>query len=905
MSTFTGVTRTSPSVCLIGLILAIVLVPLTTQAADTNWGAAMPSSWFVGANWTNGMPNGGMTAEIDNGGTCHIHIVNNAFVDTLTVGDDHSGTLDQTTGTLTAQGITIGSNVGSTGLFDLQGGSVTANAVTVGFNGTGTFTQSGGSITLANALYLGFMGGALSAGTYNLSGNPAVVTLDSQETTVGYASTGTFEFYQSGGTHTVTTILYVGRTADGLYEMSWGDLTADTIEIGADVGSGVFTQTGGTVTTTGALWLASNGTGTYKISGGICNVGGNIATGLNAVESSRLIIDGGVLNVSGASITVDSLTIGKDPGSNGSFTLTAGKTLKAYYPVKIGDKGTGTFIQNGGTHEIWDDLYLAYDSTGDGTYDMNGGDLYAADEYVGMYGVGEFTQSAGKNDMSGTLYVGWSTGSDGTYELSGTGQIETTKEYIGCHGTGSFTQDGGTNEMTGSLYIGRYSGSSGTYELNDGTLDVGDDEYMGYYGSGSFTQTGGTHIVADRLLIAVDDMVTATYDMSGSSSLSASEMHVGWRGEATFTQSGGTVTVTTDLDIGTYSTSNATYILSGTGSLSAQTISIGCSGTGRNGQFNFTGGTLDADTININSTGYMKVEKNWAFDGDMNLTGDATVDIMDDVGTYYSFTLDAPGAGATCTMTGSETQWPQFESGNTCIGQNGKGTFTHNDGGHFIVGTHQLGQIIGSQGFYNLHGGNLFVQGSERIGFMGTGSIVHTGGMHSVDDTLTLGCMPGSTGTYNMSEANPENPSDLHANTEFIGKSGGGEFTQSGGHHGAETLYIGYQPGSTGTYTISGGNFDTYDFYIGTGGSGTFAITNAAAVVYVMNLLHFGPDSTFTAVPGSTIHMCGSTFENESIDPTVTGLAGLGNLNLVFGGGTEDVDPVEVAGQDKGAVAAG
>lgn len=53
-------------------------------------------------------------------------------------------------------------------------------------------------------------------------------------------------------------------------------------------------------------------------------------------------------------------------------------------------------------------------------------------------------------------------------------------------------------------------------------------------------------------------------------------------------------------------------------------------------------------------------------------------------------------------------------------------------------------------------------------------------------------------------------------------------------------------------------------------------------------------------MPGATIHMTGSAFENESTDPA--DLAGLSNLSLIFEGGSANVDPFEVAGEDMGAV---
>ena len=49
--------------------------------------------------------------------------------------------------------------------------------------------------------------------------------------------------------------------------------------------------------------------------------------------------------------------------------------------------------------------------------------------------------------------------------------------------------------------------------------------------------------------------------------------------------------------------------------------------------------------------------------------------------------------------------------------------------------------------------------------------------------------------------------------------------------------------------------------------------------------------------------MTGSAFENENTGPT--DLAGLSNLNLIFKGGADDVDPFEIGGKDLGPVMEG
>ena len=117
------------------------------------------------------------------------------------------------------------------------------------------------------------------------------------------------------------------------------------------------------------------------------------------------------------------------------------------------------------------------------------------------------------------------------------------------------------------------------------------------------------------------------------------------------------------------------------------------------------------------------------------------------------------------------------------------------------------------------------------------------------------------------------------------------------------TLTIGRGPGSQGSYSMSGGILVATDLFIGGEGEGSMHITGPGADLTVERTLRFGPHSTFTAIPDTAFHMTGSAFENESTDPAA--LAGLANLNLIFEGGTTDIDPFEVAGRDIGTAPEG
>src|SRR4029077_20874525 len=116
------------------------------------------------------------------------------------------------------------------------------------------------------------------ATTTTFSMSMSTNNLTSSNEWIGYNGRGTFE--QSGGTNTIAAgsgFLDVGVFAGskGTYNLSGtGSLVVNTIEYIGDVGTGVFNQTGGTNSISGPephLYLGYNaiGTGgTYNLSGG-------------------------------------------------------------------------------------------------------------------------------------------------------------------------------------------------------------------------------------------------------------------------------------------------------------------------------------------------------------------------------------------------------------------------------------------------------------------------------------------------------------------------------------------------------------------------------------------------------------------------------------------------------------
>ena len=126
---------------------------------------------------------------------------------------------------------------------------------------------------------------------------------------------------------------------------------------------------------------------------------------------------------------------------------------------------------------------------------------------------------------------------------------------VGRSGVGHFLQDGGEVSLR-RLFVAEFGGSGGsTYTLNDGTLTL------------------------------------------------SQRMEVGRHAAATFTQTGGTVNAT-----GALTTDDPFNILVGAGSnagvynLQGGVLNVGLLQKGANGQFNFTGGRLNAETVDFDLT---------------------------------------------------------------------------------------------------------------------------------------------------------------------------------------------------------------------------------------------------------------------------------------------------------------
>jgi hypothetical protein len=517
----------------------------------------------------------GVSSRLGNGGTGLITQTggNVVFGQHLSIADGGpgSGTYDLQGGTLSINGgyLTVGMrgpgfvNVSGTAAMTVNTSFNIGSSHVVPGGGNGLVTQTGGTVTANNGINLGSRSG--TTGTYRLGGAGSILAINNASLRIG---TGTI--------------------------------------VSTDGGTGIFEQNGGTVNANAGIKLAdlvSTSSAAYHLNAGTLNVTGNISDGPG---SSVLNLNGGTLNLlsPAATVAVDTLCLGNASGTAGTFTLTSGKTLTATNLV-VGNQGTGTFTHNGGTVNVTD-IALASQTGATGNYRLNGGTFTVG---------GTITDGAGTS----RLYL-----DGGVLALNGS-SMTIDELYVGYQGgrTGSLTLSGPKTVTVTQLEVGENTGSSGSLQIGpEASLTVAGWSRIGNYGSAAIDQTGGQVKFNGGFALA-DGSGPGNYQLRGGTLVSNS-LTIGMRGTGdlvvsdtgaletnllyigsrtsdnngavgTLTQTGGTVNAKgTGIILGHTAGGTGIYNLSG-GELTATTIAQGSGAA----VFDFTGGTLHANTINI------------------------------------------------------------------------------------------------------------------------------------------------------------------------------------------------------------------------------------------------------------------------------------------------------------------
>jgi autotransporter-associated beta strand protein len=317
--------------------------------------------------------------------------------------------------------------------------------------------------------------------------------------------------------------------------------------------------------------------------------------------------------------------VGRDPGGNGTVTMTGG-TVTAnesggqYLTLGVGLWGaTGAFNQSGGTVNVAGGSFQvganggqgSYNLSGDGAVIGSGGPIYATTVYIG-----DSTDSSGG---VGALH------GVGVLHISGNATFALTAEtggavWVGNNGgEGTITQDGAGSHVvisgaevvefgTNSQYVG--AAGTGTYNLINGSLDIADNGagYGAKFGAlaggfGYFNQSGGVFTSENSPIIFGSGGV-GQYNLSGGTATFAAGLIIAQNAGSTgaVNQTGGILTLTGgQIQFGA---GDGAYNLNG-GTLQIGGVNPIATGAGAY-QFNLGGGTIQvigsALTTNVNAT---------------------------------------------------------------------------------------------------------------------------------------------------------------------------------------------------------------------------------------------------------------------------------------------------------------
>ncbi len=603
-----------------------------------NWDNGEPTT---GGGYTYVINGGTVHITEPNEGVHELYIGNNSKIemssgnlvtgDRIIVASTGAGTFIQTGGTSSIrQMLYVGSSPDGKGVYQLSGGNLSVYKEQIGSGGEGEFIHTAGSHSLTSDLTIGYN----AHGVYRLSGTG---TINMNKVYIGKQAIG--EFYQNSGTSNITE-LSLGQTQSGTYTQSGGQNTVkymtiqntgtykysggtlhidnglnlkgnfdlDNQDVTVSCGNAIINLADGNVLNAGAgtLEVGQNSLTIYSAGHHPSTLFGTFYTqGLIHEKGTTLIVNSGqgfagtgiiddpvdcsgtITAAIGQSININNHIIVRQNGNvnlgEATFKEDNGtsKVLSGSFSVAneiIADRGTGSFIQDGGTHRVEENFRLAANSNSHGSYELNAGTFSVMNEFIAGYrGTGIFTQNGGTHNVSYEMKLGISSYAEATYNLN-SGELSSYAEYIGYgyHSIGTFNQNGGINNASW-LTVGSEYGSNGTYNLFDGDLTVNNREYIGRNGgTGELPQSGGTNRTG-ILYIGFTSTSHGTYTLSGSGGLEANNAYIGYRGTGTFNQQGGTNEVNDLLYIGYWSGSNGTYTISG-GELIAENLYVGKEG---------------------------------------------------------------------------------------------------------------------------------------------------------------------------------------------------------------------------------------------------------------------------------------------------------------------------------------
>ncbi len=444
--------------------------------------------------------------------------------------------------------------------------------------------------------------------------------------------------------------------------------------------------------------------------------------------------------------------------------------------------------------------------------------------------------------------------------------LNVTTEYVGYDGKGFVTQSAGTDNAA-TLYLGYNAAGNGTYTLTGGTLSSSGSQYIGYAGKGTLSIQNGGQVsdAAGYLGYDVGSSGTATVTGTGSKWTDSGYLYVGRYGNGTLNiEPGGQVSNTTAY-VGYYSGSTSTATVTGTGSTWTNTGSlyVGRSGSGTltieaGGQVSNTSGSLGSSSGSTGAATVTGTGSKWTNSGQLSIgdfgSGTLSIEKGGQVSSY-SGSLGFISTG-TAAVTGTGSKWTN--TGSLYVGGWGSGTLTVANGGTVSTVT--------------LH--------ASLSDLLGNGTITAQGAV--LDTDLVFDSTHGTTQTLSFGTGGRLDLTVTASGDLGAGHKGTGTLRIADGVTVASTRgYLGYNPESSGTATVTGPGStwtNSGTFYVGRYGNATFNIEAGGQVSNTDGYLGYWGTSIYTAaVTGS-----GSTWTNSG--SLYVSYSGMGTLTVADGG---------------------
>lgn len=541
------------------------------------------------------------------------------------------------------------------------------------------------------------------------------------------------------------------------------------------------------------LSTANDYTGVTTLAGGITTVGtltnGLVASPLGAASSaaSNLVLSGGTLNYTGATVTIDrGFTTG---GQDGAISVPGGTDLTLSGPVTGGV--VSSFNKQGDGSLILTNSAVTLGAIGQANEVLAGTLKFTGPAQTvsipGELWVGSVPAAAGHLILDTTALTvgGWFTLGRGNGNAGLLSTINATNSTVVCGGFSTGYDNGLPNDSDQTV-----TATNTTWTTNGQTL-LGESA-----NATSILNINATSVynANGRFLTALGNGSVVNITVLGTLNHTAEWMSVGngSTGVCTMTvKDTGIVNSSGDFNVGDVDTANGTLNLQNSGSVtSTGNVFIGKNGT--TGAVNMSG----ASTMTTPET---NVAGNSGSKGNLNIAGTS-------VYTSNGRLQVGPGGGSTGNLI-IEGSGRLVVNSFVSVGMDGGGSMTVKDSGSFsnnddfsvnengdvpafvtlqdsgtisVGGTTFVGRNAGKVGTLTLTGGTYTGTGGEfQIGRSGTGSWLQSGGVTNAGGWVSIGRIGGSTGLLTVSGTGIFNQTGA-GNALIVGEEGTGTLTIQG-----------------------------------------------------------------------------------------------------------------------------